>query len=251
MPTFLPTATPTLMPTPMPTFIPTAIPTMLTFLTSVPMPSYAPTALPSYAPTEYPTESPTVTMGSTGMSHDKMRMPGSDMQMSMVMTFGKWEDYKLKLVFDSWDIQTKTQYFFTWVFVVLAVIAWHGLKHLQTTLVEENMKSVMLNSKIMSHDEGDFVSNNPQIEATKSGSGSNFLLPDGKLTLSSRKFWILRLTHSLLSTLMYALALLLMLVSMSYNCGLFLALLVGYFAGDLIFYKSILGSNHGLQHTCH
>lgn len=183
-------------------------------------------------------------------SHSNANTMMSDMP-SMVMTFGKWEDYRLKLIFNSWDVQTKTQYFFTWVFVVLAVIAWHGLKHLQTTLVEENMKSVIQNSKVMSHDDSDFVNNNPQIEATKLNSGSNFLLPEGKASLNSRKFWILRLTHSLLSALMYGLALMLMLVAMTYNCGLFFALLVGYFAGDLIFFKSILGSHQGTQHACH
>jgi hypothetical protein len=207
---------------------------------------------------------------SSSDEHDMPSMPGTTSNggtqansvsmhggapMSMVMTFGKWEDYQLKMVFNSWDIQTKTQYFFSWVFVVLAVIAWHGLKYLQTTIVEENMKNVILNSKIMSHDDGDFTNTNPQIQATKSSSGSNFLLPEGKWSGSSRKLWILRLTHSLLSALMYGLALMLMLVSMTYNCGLFLALLVGYFAGDLIFYKSILGSNQGsnqgLQHACH
>ena len=36
------------------------------------------------------------------------------MSMEMVMTFGDWRDYQLKIVFDGWDVQTKFQFALSW-----------------------------------------------------------------------------------------------------------------------------------------
>ena len=46
----------------------------------------------------------------------------------------------------------------------------------------------------------------------------------------------LRSVHSLIGTMHYGLSLLLMLVAMTFNSALFVALITGYFIGDLLFY---------------
>ena len=46
-----------------------------------------------------------------------------------------------------------------------------------------------------------------------------------------------RVVHAVVSAINYGFALLLMLVAMTYNPSLFLALVVGYGAGDMIFYN--------------
>lgn len=46
-----------------------------------------------------------------------------------------------------------------------------------------------------------------------------------------------RMMHALLGGISYGLAMLLMLVAMTYNPGLFMALVAGYVAGDFIFFR--------------
>ena len=52
-----------------------------------------------------------------------------------------------------------------------------------------------------------------------------------------RQLMYLRLQHAGMTGFSYFLALLLMLVAMSYNMGLLLALVVGYAVGDYVFFK--------------
>ena len=46
----------------------------------------------------------------------------------------------------------------------------------------------------------------------------------------------LRIVHSVLGAIHYGLSLLLMLVAMTFNSALFVALIIGYLIGDYIFY---------------
>jgi len=61
-----------------------------------------------------------------------------------------------------------------------------------------------------------------------------------------------RISHAALGAVQYALSLLLMLVVMTYNNGLFVALIVGYFVGELIF-PTVFTSHKALggQASCH
>lgn len=52
-----------------------------------------------------------------------------------------------------------------------------------------------------------------------------------------KKKYGLRILHALLSGLNYGVALLLMLIAMTYNPGLFLALIFGYAVGDFLFFS--------------
>lgn len=69
------------------------------------------------------------------------------------------------------------------------------------------------------------------------GAGSG-IAGRGKLLLS-RLPWSRRLAHAVLSGLLYAYALLLMLAAMTYNPGVFLALVCGYIAGEFAFGTSL------------
>ena len=55
--------------------------------------------------------------GSIPVSMMSMSMGNStmDMGMEMVMTFGKWSDYQLKIVFNGWDVQEKWQFALSWL----------------------------------------------------------------------------------------------------------------------------------------
>jgi len=62
-----------------------------------------------------------------------------------------------------------------------------------------------------------------------------------------RYFWF-RILHSILTGLNYGLALLLMLIAMTYNPSLFLALIIGYAFGDFIFFAQMRPSSFS---ECH
>jgi hypothetical protein len=165
------------------------------------------------------------------------------MSMSMVMTFGKFTDYKLKLLFNEWDIQTVPQYIFTWFFVVFFVIFWFGLKYKTQTMVEDKLRKLLITPKV---DKSDGAEN------TCDSTRQPLLGLMSSTTL--KRVLILRVTHALMSAIIYGLALLLMLVAMTYNIGLFLALLLGYFLGDLLFFSMGIQSNYAnsnLQQDCH
>lgn len=170
----------------------------------------------------------------------------------MVMTFGDWGDYQLQLIFDSWTIKTKTQYFFSWIFIVFAVVCWHGLKYIQSTMIEGSIRKGSLNPRSDSHDDVEYTTiRNFKSKAEKQNSSSVQMLHSNPSQFERR--WVLRLTHSLISAASYGLALLLMLVSMTYNCGLFLALVIGYFIGDLLFFRYNHASlrNYETEDQCH
>jgi hypothetical protein len=80
------------------------------------------------------------------------------------------------------------------------------------------------------------------------GLEETFLVPDrgpsGGVVLNAfekRQILILRATHAGLSGLSYLWSLLLMLVAMTYNPGLFVALVLGYALGDFLFFGRTVG----------
>ena len=171
------------------------------------------------------------------MHHDSMDMGG----MSMQMTFGHVLDYKVTIVWDWWKVTTVTQYVFSWIFVVFLVVFLFIVKMRLITTVEEKMRLLQMNSK--EHDSDHTKNNNSKNTANNDaesvvGEGTTTtrysLLGGDKDNASSslKSVWMLRLLHAFLSALGYALALLLMLISMTYNVGLCVALLCGYFLGE-------------------
>ena len=63
------------------------------------------------------------------------------------------------------------------------------------------------------------------------------------VTLSPWRYFWFRVLHALLSGLNYGLALLLMLIAMTYNPSLFIALIVGYSFGDFLFFAQMRPAN--------
>lgn len=83
---------------------------------------------------------------------------------------------------------------------------------------------------------------------TGMGLEETFLVPDrgpsGGVVVNAfekRQILILRATHAALSGLSYLWSLLLMLVAMTYNPGLFVALVLGYALGDFLFFGRTVG----------
>jgi Ctr copper transporter family len=60
-----------------------------------------------------------------------------DMDMSMSMTFSKLGSYKVKILWDWWDVKQPFEYFLSCLFVVALAIAYHALRRLQGRALRE------------------------------------------------------------------------------------------------------------------
>lgn len=183
---------------------------------------------------------------------------GMGEMMMMTMTFGKFTDYKVTIVWDWWKVTTVTQYFFSWVLIVLLVILLFIVKMPMLAVVEEKLRQLKANTKDINSDH-----NNPNIATAAeeplrepaATEGARYSILDGHQQVdmretilkrlpktSSKSMWMMRILHAFLCAVGYGLALLLMLVAMTYNVGLCIALVVGYFIGDLLFFSDTIRS---------
>lgn len=114
----------------------------------------------------------------------------SSMEMSMVMTFGSWSDYQLKVIFDAWDITTKLEFAIAWFGVVLAGVLYHALRYV-ITAVEYEIKQISLRS---------FV--NGETSETTFLNPSSKAIKNSELPASAKMK--LKLFHAILSAMNYA-----------------------------------------------
>lgn len=150
------------------------------------------------------------------------------------MTFGSFSDYKLKLLWNSWDIQEEWQFALSWIAVFLAVIVYQAL-HYVIYSVEAAMRKERIESSIIMNPDGDIElghSSHSNVIAGGVQEGTYFLLGS-----KSRAGFQVRIIHAVLGGVSYGLAMLLMLVAMTYNPSLLLALMLGYAAGDFMFFR--------------
>jgi len=167
------------------------------------------------------------------------------MDMSMTMTFTPWTDYKLKIVFDSWNVTTKGGFALSWFFVVGLTIAYQALKHYL-----ERMD--MMGDCFVKH--GSMEASLIHNVGKDAGAGLAGISSAVASKAYSPKFLVY---HGCLVGLLYGLSLLLMLIAMTYNPWLFLALMIGYGIGDGLFYsraqamRKNLGGGAGGYGDCH
>jgi hypothetical protein len=162
--------------------------------------------------------------------------------MEMVMTFSDLDEYKVTILWDGWDVETKVQYAFSWIFVVFLCIVYHASRWLITSMEDE-----MRYCRDAKYEH--LIQNNNSTGEQKRSIDS--MLIESRLLYGVNPK-LLKVYHSIAAGLQYGLALLLMLISMTYNSGLFLALMIGYGIGDFLFIDKILSSRKGnTQYICH
>ena len=174
----------------------------------------------------------------------------------MEMTFSSWSEYQVSILWSSWDVKTRWEFFLSWWAVVLATVVYYGIRFL-IHLVEDQMEGKQPvkvertgggNSSYQGNDEVNqpmFKEHNPENASNRIGP-SNERVYEEKISVT--KYLWLRVLHAVLSGLNYGLALLLMLIAMTFNPSLFLALMVGYSIGDFVFYSKM--RKHSLA-DCH
>ena len=147
--------------------------------------------------------------------------------MTMVMTFRDWSEYQIKILFDGWNVTTKGQFALSWFAIVAACILYHALKYYQVRMEARKAlidKKIYMSSDALTQgilkDGLDF--NTPIVE-------SGVLYMDAEMKFN--------IQHAILVAFNYGLSLMLMLVAMTYNSWLFVALMVGWGIGDYTFYK--------------
>ena len=163
------------------------------------------------------------------------------------MTFGSFKDYQLKLLWESWDIQEEWQFALSWLAVFLAVILYHALH-----FVIYSLEAVMREEKKINDtdvvprkgSDGDIeMGDHSTDKLTGSCSTEKNGLSDNKSLIQTMNIMgffdslKIRAAHALLGGISYGLAMLLMLVAMTYNPSLLLALIFGYAIGDFIFFR--------------
>lgn len=160
----------------------------------------------------------------------------------MQMTFGAWSDYEVKVLWEWWNISTKGQMALSWFIIVAATVCCHAIKYSLEYL--EVHKSVGMGKEDSGSTSEGLLTGAHKVDITGSSSSSS-----SSTNSSSLKFYIM---HSLIAALYYCVSLLLMLVAMTYNVALFMALVVGWALGDFIFFKKVqalrrIAGNHSLM----
>ena len=227
----------------------------------------------------------------------------STMGASMSMTFSPLPSYQTKVLWDWWDVRTKTQFAFSLLFVALACVFYHYVRLAIVNLEEgirdeirsaaaaagsgsdgygivlNGMYGIVLNGM---HSESNGITESLTADKTNRASGTgrarndsgstdiakpstmfaifmSMCLPRGgrgaAKAVVPKRLQSMLLLHAFLSAFAYALALLLMLVAMTYNSLLFLSLVAGYFAGDYLFYIAIATKSARFaaadEYSCH
>ena len=200
------------------------------------------------------------------MEMDDGMVMDDDMSGGMTMTFLPWETYKTSILFTTWKVQTKWEFALSWFAVAIFAIMYHAFRFLIYTL-EEHMyrpytESDTTNNNGRGHPtvvstaadqqpyhqlgdkgggrggvgggEGDVEPNNASNNTTTSQREMNSRTLEA---ISPTQYMMLRILHAVLSGVNYGVALLLMLVAMTFNPSLFVALMFGYAVGDFVFFS--------------
>lgn len=178
-----------------------------------------------------------------------------------MMTFGSWYDYKLVLVFDWWEIAHWHHFALSWLMIVVLVVGLHWLKAQLRAIEEAWQRSVSGNtigSLSSSYSSGSggcsrWIPSHPtamRLLHAVTGGGTYAVSTSPKTpTAEADAHYMIRRDDGVNRSLRCCLcglllvlclreeqlSLFLMLVSMTFNPMLFLALVVGYVAGDFIF----------------
>lgn len=159
-----------------------------------------------------------------------------DMDMgSMAMTFSNLGAYKVKILWGWWDVQTRWEFFFSACAVVMLCLLYHAVRRTQGRMLRELISAAKHPSAAPSEELGGLTS--PLIGSHKSNNGAIASSSSSSGATGSRAgkgLRVKRLKYAATAAVGYALALLLMLIAMTYNSGLFLVLVFGYFLGEFL-----------------
>eukprot|EP01036_Dinobryon_divergens_P029200 gene29200-38267_t len=145
-----------------------------------------------------------------------MNTSSTDDTTNMTRTFSSWQSYRLHILFSGWDISTPWQFALSFFAVMAAAAVYHGFECILAHI---------------EHSFSEYLAETNKLPSDSSSSASSDFYP----LLRRPKGWgVVQGLISLLSAIKYALALMIMLVAMTMNPCLFLALFLGYMLGVIV-----------------
>jgi hypothetical protein len=173
--------------------------------------------------------------GVTDGGTDKMptTVPGaSSSSSSMSETFSDWSSYQLQLLFRGWSIDTPWQFTLTWFAILILVACLHLVECASTSMKHSMLQILSKRNKLKTSEAGDDSS-------------------DASEPTRSRPFgWaLIKMIFGIISGIRYGLSLMLMLIATSYNPSIFVALVLGFFAGDFLCCDFHVNSKMGSYNT--
>jgi hypothetical protein len=135
------------------------------------------------------------------------------------------------------------QFLMSWISVFFLTVLYHVLRY-AIIVIERSM--TLHNTEFV---QTDSTANNRSLNSLEMGVEDSLLLASGSRHGNNIQWGFrMRVTHCIVAGVTYSLALFLMLVAMTYNSTLFLALVFGYGFGDFLFFnRSFSLSNAGPQ----
>ena len=149
------------------------------------------------------------------MNSMNMNTSSTDDTTTMTNTFSSWQSYRLYILFSGWDISTPWQFALSFFAVMAAAAVYHHGFECILAHIEQNFSELLA-------------------EFNKFPSDSSSSSDSKPLLRRPRGWGVVQGLIRLLSAIKYALALMLMLVAMTMNPSLFLALFLGYMLGVVI-----------------
>ena len=194
------------------------------------------------------------------MMDDKMVMDDDSGSMNgMATSFLPWATYKGTILFDFWKVETQWEFALTWFAIVGLAVIYHAIRFLIYTLEEYMYKPLSASSTTTTATAASSSNSSSASGGASARDQEGYQqLPDDKdaetplapdqprgppapmqtmEAAAPSHYMLLRALHALASGFNYGVALLLMLVAMTYNPSLFLALMFGYALGDFIFFS--------------
>lgn len=169
----------------------------------------------------------------------------TDDSMTMSSTFSEWQSYRLHLLFSSWNITNPWEFALSFFAVMAAVVVYHFLEY----IIEIFEKGIIENLK--ESNTALFNKDRVLTATVENFDESSSLL--NYLQHRPRGWTTVKIFFGLISAMKYGLTLMLMLVAMTMNPSLFLALFLGYLLGDFLFcdlkWNNLMGAYRSRTHS--
>ena len=171
---------------------------------------------------------------------------------SMPMYFSPWEyGGPLQLLWSTWQIQTPWQFALSWLAVAACAVVYHLSECVLAALDKANMKLLVRKGELVHLAErNDAIADAEAAIGREVKQQQEHRAPTGMTYIPRPAGWAaVKLLRATVAAVRYLLGLMMMLVAMTFNPSLFLALVVGYLAGDYLCYdyrldRCLSGSPH-------
>lgn len=127
----------------------------------------------------------------------------------MKTTFAEWDDIHARVLFTWWDISSPIYYIATWIIIFTMAVGYQASRAFVCGIEDKLSKPTCSRASL------------------KWVASLLVYIPDNATLF-------LRIFHAVCHAFSFAMGLLLMLIAMTFNVGLFIALVAGFWTGDML-----------------